>query len=80
MSFSRSVQHRWRTSSSGGASARRARGRCAGNAALYSRPIISSTISLSVLVPAAKLATLRPLQNTVHSSASSAISCMRCEM
>ena len=51
-----------------------------GNAALYSRPIISSTISLSVLVPAAKLETLRPLQNTVHSSASSAISCIRCEM
>ena len=52
----------------------------AGKMWLYSRPIIISTTSLSVLVPARYVATLRPLRNTVQSSASSVISCIRCEM
>ena len=52
MSCSRSVQDRLRTSSTGGASLA-ARAGLGGKTWLYSRPIISSTTSLSVFVPAA---------------------------
>ena len=51
-----------------------------GRRAVYSRPIISSTISSSLLVPLAKVSMCRPLRNTEQRSASALISCMRCEM
>ena len=75
----RLVQERLRISRIGGLSLAASAG-LGGKTWLYSRPIIISTTSSSVLVPARYVATLRPLRNTVHSSAISAISCMRCEM